>query len=198
MFLDRFVIRELHIWRQTIGYPGSRGRSIRFMRNRATSVSSVLEHELRRVHQRPQQVFGRAAARRALLRRTASRACGTFSVGRQAAVRQQVQLVHDLRGRLLALRQRPRSGRRRSSPCGAGSGVFIRCSACTTVVSVVRSQGGSWFGSGRPKLSRNTDCDRTVHTSIAREPGGIAANVSGTPVMSLTVSSSTSARSRWR
>ena len=30
------------------------------------------------------------------------------------------------------------------------------------------------------------------------EPGGIASNFSGTPVMSLTMSSSTSARRRWR
>ncbi len=63
---------------------------------------------------------------------------------------------------------------------------------------LVRSHGGSWFGSGRPKLSRNTDCERTVHSSIARDPAGIAAKLSFTPVASHTASSSTSARSRWR
>ena len=74
----------------------------------------------------------------------------------------------------------------------------MRGNARTTVVSGVRSHGGSWFGSGRPKLSRKSECDRAVQTSMAREPGGIASNFSGTPLMSLTMSSSTSARNRCR
>src|SRR5262249_10203134 len=78
------------------------------------------------------------------------------------------------------------------------SGEFIRWSAWTTEVSLVRSQGGSWLGSGRPKVSRNSEGTRCVRIARAREPGGAAANVSGTPVTSETASSRTSARNRCR
>ncbi len=74
----------------------------------------------------------------------------------------------------------------------------MRCSAWTTDVSPVRSQGGSWFGSGRPNVSRNSEGTRCVQIAEAREPGGAAAKVSGTPVTSEIASSKTSARSRCR
>ena len=78
-------------------------------------------------------------------------------LARVTAIHQQIQLVHDLLRRLLACGQRGGAAVvARHLACRFGE--FIRCSACTTVVSLVRSHGGSWFGSGRPKLSRNTDC----------------------------------------
>src|SRR3954469_17098518 len=77
-------------------------------------------------------------------------------------------------------------------------GAFIRWRAWTTEVSGVRSQGGSWLGSGGPKVSRKSEVFLVVHWATARVPGGAASKDSGTPVMSVMASRRTSALGLWR
>ena len=138
-------------------------------------------------------------AGRAWLRRTASRRAARSVLGRQSAVRQQVQLLDDLAGGFLRWRQLRARGRRRSSPCGAGSGAFIRCSACTTVVSRGPLAGRVLVRVGPAEAVEEHRLRRGPSTAPSpASPAASPSNVSGTPVTSLTASSSTSARSRWR
>ena len=61
-------------------------------------------------------------------------------------------------------------------------------------MSLVRSQGGSWFGSGRPKVSRKSEGTRLVQISRARLRGGAASKASATSVTSEIASSKISAQ----
>src|SRR5262245_46195524 len=62
---------------------------------------SILEHELGRVQQRPQDVLGRLPPRRTRLGEDLQ-ARRLLTLGRPSTVHERVQLVHDFRGRFLA------------------------------------------------------------------------------------------------
>src|SRR5437016_8548599 len=75
---------------------------------------------------------------------------------------------------------------------------FIRCSTCTTLGLLSRSQGHSALEFGRPNASMNSDPSLWFQVSTAREPGGKPSKLSVAPVKSQTASRRTSAERRRR
>ena len=129
------------------------------------SARSVLEHELGRVQQRPHQIFGRLRGGSASGREQLD---GRLRVPRRSA--------SGSRRAGTALRRSARGGLSLAASC-AGAAVVAGHLACAGRARSsgaapappscrgVRSQGGSWFGSGRPKVSRNSESTRCVQIS---------------------------------
>ena len=96
---------------------------------------------------------------------------GRLLVGRQPAVGEQVELLDDLARRCLAAGQ-PRGA------AGVAGDLLVQVRARSSggapgrpTCRAVRSQGGSWFGSGRPNVSRNSEGTRCVQIADGPRAG---------------------------
>ena len=164
------------------------------------ALRSVLEHELGRVQQGPQQVFGRRAAVALRARRTAPRR--RSSPRRSGTGRTPAGTVprRSARGRLVALGERGDAAVVAGDLARAAPGAFIRCSAWTTVVSLGPLAGRVLVrvgpAEGVEEQRGRRGGSRSPSRRVPRRRG--RRTCSGTPVTSAIASSRTSARSRWR